>query len=70
MPASRSPALPLKTGETRAHAQTWRDLCAEHDDIDGDGLRMIRDAAAAVAVALVIAGPLMFWAVEILVSSL
>lgn len=53
------------------HAQTWRDLSADdYDDIDGDGLRMIRDAAAAVAVVLVIVGPLVYFSVEVLVAAL
>ena len=52
------------------HAQTWRDLSADYDDIDGDGLRMIRDAAAAVAVVLVIVGPLVYFSIEVLVAAL
>ena len=50
------------------HAQTWRDH--QSDDIEADGFRMLRNAAAHAAIALALTGALVVWAVEILVASL
>jgi hypothetical protein len=52
------------------HAQTWRDLSPDYDDVEGDGIRMIRSAAAAAAVGLAIVGPLVYFSIEVLVAAL
>lgn len=61
------PQLPLDvaSGRTARHAQGWKD---QYDDIEGDGIRMLRNAVISGVAVWVMFGLLLWWAVSLLTA--
>ena len=61
------PQLPLDvaSGRTARHAQNYKN---QFDDIEGDGIRMLRNAVISGVAVWVMFGLLMWWAVSLLVA--
>ena len=53
-------------GISARHAQGWKDQ--QHDDIDGDGLRMLRNAVVGGIAVWALFGLLLWWAVSLLAA--
>lgn len=53
-------------GRTPRHAQGWRDH--QPDDVDGDGLRMLRNAVLGGVAVWALLGVLLWWALDLLAA--
>jgi len=53
-------------GISARHAQGWKDQ--QYDDVDGDGLRMLRNAVVGGIAVWLAVGLLLWWAVNLLAA--